>query len=253
MTARKLLHAMDPASWAREALGFEPDPMQIQVLRARERRGILNCTRQWGKSTVTAVKAIHHAYFRSESLVLVVSRTERQSAEFLQKCKGFVRRLGLATRGDGQNAVSLKFSNGSRIVGLPSNEDGVRCFSNVGMLLIDEASRVSDKMYDAVTPFLAVSDGSLWLMSTPNGKSGFFYREWSGGEGWARISVPATSCPRIPSRFLDAERRRKGEMMFRQEYLCEFMQEEGALFDEMQVRQRFTPDVAAFVPMGRAS
>jgi hypothetical protein len=39
--------------------------------------------------------------------------------------------------------------------------------------------------------------GDLWLMSTPNGKRGFFWDEWDhGGEEWERISVPATECPR---------------------------------------------------------
>jgi hypothetical protein len=40
--------------------GFEPDEPQIRVLRSVAQRGILNCTRQWGKSTVTAAKALHH-------------------------------------------------------------------------------------------------------------------------------------------------------------------------------------------------
>ena len=43
-------------------LGFHPNPRQAEVLASGAKRGILNCTRQWGKSTVTAIKALHHAY-----------------------------------------------------------------------------------------------------------------------------------------------------------------------------------------------
>ena len=54
------------------------------------------------------------------------------------------------------------------------------------MLVIDEASRVSDEMYEALRPMLAVGDGDLWMLSTPRGKSGFFYETWEhGGSGMA--------------------------------------------------------------------
>jgi hypothetical protein len=89
---------------------------------------------------------------------------------------------------------------------------------------------VTDERYRAMRPALAVADGDLWLMSTPNGKRGFFWEEWNaGGETWERISVAAPECPRIGARFL-AEERAKGDSWYRQEYLCEFVDMEGALF-----------------------
>jgi len=73
------------------------------------------------------------------------------------------------------------FRTGSRIVGLPQNEGKVRGFSAVSLLLIDEASRVSDILYRAMRPTLAVGDGDLWLMSTPNGNQGFFSKSGRTG------------------------------------------------------------------------
>ena len=69
----------DAVEFARTRLGFEPDEQQAEVLRSEAKRGILNCTRQWGKSTVAAAKAVHRAYTRPGSLVLVASPSERQS------------------------------------------------------------------------------------------------------------------------------------------------------------------------------
>src|SRR5574342_347172 len=83
-----------------EVLGFEPDAKQWALLRRDIRRLILNCTRQWGKSTVTAAKAVDRAFTRAGSLVLVLSPTARKSAEFLRKASGFVRRVGMNPRGD---------------------------------------------------------------------------------------------------------------------------------------------------------
>ena len=90
--------------FARKQLKFYPDERQCEVLVSEAKRGILNCTRQWGKSTVAAVKALYRAYSRDKCLVLVASPTERQSGEFLRKAEEFVQMLGIAPRGDGDNA-----------------------------------------------------------------------------------------------------------------------------------------------------
>ena len=139
--------------------------------------------------------------------------------------------LGLALHGDGQNRISLQFPNGSRIVGLPANEATVRGFSAVSLMIVDEAARVPDDLYEAVKPMLATTDGALWLMSTPYGRRGFFYKEWThGGDDWLRVEAPATECSRIPARFLEEEREKKGERLFAQEYMCQFLQSEDCLF-----------------------
>jgi hypothetical protein len=95
---------------------------------------------------------------------------------------------------------------------------------------------------------LAVSRGTLWLMSTPHGKRGFFYQSWKyGGRGWLRISVPATECRRISSRFLREERTVLGEHRFRQEYLCEFEDTERRIFDPEVVGRAIRRDVDPLV------
>src|SRR2546430_2423695 len=81
--------------------------------------------------------------------------------------------------------------------------------------LVDEAARVSDELYKAVRPFLAVGGGDLWLMSTPFGKRGFFHEEWSREGRWAKFTVKATDCPRIRSDFLEEEKAAMGEKWFR--------------------------------------
>jgi hypothetical protein len=223
---------MDAVEFARMRLRFEPDARQSEVLLSKARRGILNCTRQWGKSTVAAVKAVHRAYTRPGSLVLVASPSDRQSAELVRKASEMVAKLGIRPRGDGDNETSLLFPNGSRIVGLPGMEATTRGFSNVKLLLIDEASRVDDAMYKSLRPMLAVGGGDLWLMSTPYGKRGFFYECWThdAKERWFRVSVTATDCPRIPGEFLEDERSAVGPLWFAQEYMAEFVDNGGAVF-----------------------
>lgn len=242
----RLVYSQDCVGFARDALGFSPDAKQAEVLWSGSSRSILNCSRQWGKSTVTAIKAVHRVFFQSNVLVLVASPGERQSGEHMRKSAGLVRRLGLKVRGDGFNESSILLPNGSRIVGLPCVEDKVRGFSAVSLLVIDEAARVPDEMYQALRPMLATSNGDLLMMSTPRGKNGFFYRTWtSGGEEWHKTMAPGSECARIAPSFLEEERAEMGEEMFRREYCCEFTDDEEGLFKEEWItaarRSEITP------------
>ena len=191
-----------------------------------------------------AAKAVYRAMTQAKSLVLVASPTDRQSAELVNKAAEMMGRLGIRRRGDGHNAASLVFPNGSRIVGLPGMEHTVRGFSGASLLLIDEASRVPDRVYKALLPVLARSDGDLWLMSTPWGQRGFFYEAWQdGGEEWFRVSVTATECPRIAGAFLDAERRTMDSIRFAQEYMCEFTVDGTEYFDKRLVDEAYDETV----------
>ena len=152
-------------------------------------------------------------------------------------------KLGLRQRRDGSNRISLRFPNGSRIVGIPGKEATLRGFSAVSLLIIDEASRVDDSVYKALRPMLAVGNGDLWLLSTPFGKRGFFYENWAGGsEDWVRTAVPATECSRITDGFLEQERRQMGDLWFRQEYLCEFIDEGHQMFGRDMVMAALDED-----------
>ena len=74
--------------FAQRRLEFEPDELQAQVLMSDSKRGILNCSRQWGKSTVAAAKAVHRAWTRPGCLVLVASPSGRQSKLFVRTAAG---------------------------------------------------------------------------------------------------------------------------------------------------------------------
>jgi hypothetical protein len=142
---------IDAVTFARQMLGFHPDEKQELVL-CGGRRGIVNCSRQWGKSTVMAAKAVHRAYSEPGSLILALGPSLRQSGEFVRKAEEFVRRLGLRERGDGLNRVSISLPNGSRIIGLPGTDATSRGFSAVSLLIFDEAAWVPDAVYDAMRP-----------------------------------------------------------------------------------------------------
>ena len=238
---------IDALTFARERLGFEADEVQAKLLSDGMHRVILNCTRQWGKSTMMAIASLYRAWSQPGSLVVVLSPSQRQSNEFLLKVRGFASRIGENCRGDGVNRFSLRFANGSRMVAVPDNPIKIRGFSAVSLLIFDEAAMVPDELYSTVRPMLATCSGDIWLMSTPYGKTGFFWKEWSeGGDQWTRISVTAEECPRISREFLEEERRSKSSLEFRREYCCEFVQPENAVFREEDILACLTDDEPLF-------
>ena len=79
------LHKNDLKRFA-HYLGIEKlDDWQEKVLDSKSDRIILNCSRQSGKSTCTAIMAVHHAIFNPNSMVIVISRIEAQSLEVFKR------------------------------------------------------------------------------------------------------------------------------------------------------------------------
>jgi phage terminase large subunit-like protein len=241
--------ALDRVAFARE-LGIVPDPWQRDFLRSLADRVLLNCSRQSGKSTMSAVIALHRALYHPASLVLCLAPALRQSQELFGKIAGFYRDLGRPVAPQGERKLSLELENGSRIITLPGSEKTIRGFSGAALLLVDEASRVEDNLYYAIRPMLAVSGGSLMMLSTPYGKRGVFYDEWTGGEGWERYEVPASQCPRIPSSFLEEERAALPSWVYRQEYECSFEETEDQVFTTEMVEQAVTSEVTPLFGSG---
>jgi hypothetical protein len=210
--------------------GFEPDPWQLKFLRSTFTRQLLLCARQTGKSSTTAFLALHEAIYRERALVLMLSPSLRQSQELFRKALHVYGKLPIRPASVSENSLRLELVNGSRIIGLPGKEETIRGFSGVSLLVIDEASRVSDDLYYSVRPMLAVSAGRLICLSTPYGRQGFFYEEWTQGNNWSRVKITAEQCSRISPVFLEEERKSLGPHVFAQEYLCEFLETTHQVF-----------------------
>ena len=235
--------ALDRVTFA-EALGLGADPWQADLLRSGASRLLLNCCRQSGKSTMAALIALHRALYHPASLVLILAPAERQAKETLSKVADLYRKAGHSTPPDSSRKLGIRLASGSRIEALPGTEKTIRGFSGVDLLVLDEAARVDDGLYFAVRPMLAVSGGALIMLSTPAGRRGVFFEEWTDGAGWERYEVPAEECPRIPPGFLEEERRALPSWVYRQEYECSFEETEDQVFTHEMVERAVTSEVA---------
>jgi hypothetical protein len=242
-----LLLALDPGQ-VLLAQGLTPDPWQRDLLLSTDRQVLLNCSRQSGKSTTVAALALHTALFVRDGLVLILSPSLRQSEELYRKIVSGYEALGRPVAARAMSQTRLELENGARIVCLPASEETIRGFSGPRLLLIDEAARVPDDLYRSVRPMLAVSHGRILCLSTPFGRRGFYYDEWThGGSAWKRVSIGAAECPRITAEFLERERQSLGDSWVAQEYLCSFESLEGLVYPDFSVQVCYERETASGV------
>ncbi|WP_286857277.1 terminase large subunit domain-containing protein [Methanosaeta sp. UBA356] len=244
-TSDDLAYSLDPVLWAKEVLGFHPDPWQASLLRSRSKKIILNCSRQSGKSTVCAALGLHESIYRRPSFGLVIAPTQDQSSELMLKFDEFRGAVELPSDYlSTDTKLAVRFANGNRFIARPGSEKSARSFSAVTLLLEDEAARVADALYNSVRPMLAVSNGRHVLMSTPFGKQNHFFKIWDEQRDlWEWYEIPAEKCPRITKEFLEEEQRTNP--WFEQEYHCVFMDSEGSIFSSDLFRSLANPAVSA--------
>jgi hypothetical protein len=240
--ADDLAAALDPVRFAMRA-GIIPDVWQADVLRSQHPRLLLNCSRQSGKSTVTALLGLHTATYTPNSLVLILSPSLRQSAELFRTLARLYTASGATIPSTAESRLRLELRNGSRVISLPASEATIRGYAGVALLLIDEAARVSNDLYSSVRPMLATSNGRLVALSTPYGRRGWWSDGWHSSHDWKRVHITAEQCPRITPAFLAEEREQLGAWWFTQEYFGEFLDAETAAFRSEDIEAAFSEEV----------
>jgi len=248
MLSNDLARALSPEAFAADC-GFDKlDPWQADLLTGGANKSLLLCSRQAGKSTVTAIVALHEAIYSAPALILLVSPSLSQSQELFRKCREMHLALDGAPEIFAESALRFELKNGSRVVSLPGSEATIRGYSAAAMVIIDEAARVSDELLAAVRPMLATTNGRFIALTTPAGRRGWFFDAWQNGSGWQKLSVVANECPRISKEFLEEQRTELGDLMFRQEFLCEFVGDGAQIISSELIEAALRDDVQPLWP-----
>jgi phage FluMu gp28-like protein len=164
-------------------------PYQERFANDGRRLKIWLAARQVGKSTAVAYEAVCLAAASAGTSVLLVSASQRQSRELLEKVRFWILLLkagvgeGLTRR---ESSEMVVLANGSRTISLPANPDTIRGFS--GHIFLDEFAFHHDSRRIWAAVFPIVTRGfKLRITSTPNGKQNLFHRLWtSGDQEWSR-------------------------------------------------------------------
>ena len=225
------------SQWAQELLNFQPDAIQKSVLDHEAHRLILCCARQWGKTTVVAIKALHTAIFHPGTEIVVISNSLKQAELLLSKVCQSAAVLGFPRKRVSGYANSLHLPNGSKIFAVAGTEKSSRGYT-AHIVVVDEAALVPDDVVGSASPTLLRTNGKLWLLSTPHGQTGLFYNVWHDPElmDWFKVRATIEDSPYASPAFI-AEQKRLFPFNIRQDLYCEFTAKKGCLLTRERVEK----------------
>lgn len=203
-----------------------------------------NCwSRQTGKSFTKSLRRVLRGLARGRNQIFL-SAGERQSRELMQKTRQHCQALQIASACYGNQffrdmsvkQLEIVLPRGVRIIALPANPQTARGFT--GDVLLDEfAMHDHDReIWAAMFPTLLRGDGELDVASTPKGRDNVFYQLRDNDS----FSTSIVTLPDAVSQGLhvdiDAVRDAMGdEELYRQEFLCEFLDEATAFLTYDQI------------------
>lgn len=231
---QRLGYRPDPTRFANAILGGKLDIWQRRYMRnamQTSRIAIAAC-RQSGKSTVTALFVAWCLIFMPGFQCLVASRSLRQASHFLNTVRAAVTAMIPREAMPQINRLSMELPNGSAIISIPcAQPDAGRGFSP-HLVVLDEAAFAPEALFVAISPSLAATHGALHMISSPNGRQGYFFNAFEGTatDVYRTQRIKWTQCPRIDPEFIEHEKIALGDLYFRQEYDAEFISPLGAFF-----------------------
>jgi hypothetical protein len=222
------------------------DPWQEEL---RKSEGDVVCItgRQCGKSTGTSILAGDTALNIPNSFILIGAYVIDQAQLIFRKIHEYMRAKAPKQIKGKVTLNFMELKNGSKILCRPIGDTGagMRGYSAT-MLIIDEAAFVPNRAWEAIEPTISVTKGRTILLSTPQGKRGFFYKA-SVNKNYTQMQVSARDCPRHTKKFLDQKQSELSPIAFATEYLGEFIDDYNRKFSEEWVKKVCSLDKPAYL------
>lgn len=218
-------------------------PYQLEDVECKNRFTWSCWSRQIGKSYTKSIRRITRSLRRRRNQIFL-SASERQSRELMIKVAQHCYSLQIMFEWDMRRYhetpscrhLEIRIPNGIRILGLPANPHTVRGFT--GDVFLDEFAMHRDdrEIWSAIFPSILRGDGELDVASTPRGCSNLFAELRNNPEfHHSIVTLPEAIAAGLT---LDAEQIRRSmgdDTLYRQEFLCEFLDGVGAFLTYEQI------------------
>lgn len=208
-----------------------PHTAQAQVLADAKRFNILCMGRRWGKTTLISNRIVTVSVERGLPYGVFAP-----TYKLLEEAYIGLRKLlePVTVRSVSHPSPRLELITGASVdFWTLDDPKTVGRGRKYGEAYIDEAAmarHLEEAWQQAIRPTLTDYKGSAWFGSTPKG--GNYYKtlfdQADGMEDWARFQMPTTTNPYIDPDEVEAARSQLPSLVFRQEYLAEFVDAEGA-------------------------
>jgi len=210
-------------------------PYQQQAVESTERFRWSCWSRQTGKSFAMSLRRILRGMERRRDQIML-SAGERQSRELMAKVRQHVRAMEIATEyteqplsGVEYKVLQVKLPGNVRIIGLPASPETARGFS--GDVFLDEFAMHRDDrgIWASMFPTITRDRGEVDVASTPKGKKNMFY-ELAANEVFAKdvLTLPEAIEQGLPADAAELRAAMGDDELYRQEFLCEFVDEATA-------------------------
>ena len=212
------------------------DPWQKELIDSKG--NVVICSgRQCGKSTGTAILAGETALNNPKEFIIVGAYVIEQAQLIFSKILDYIIEKAKNQIKGMPTLNFLELKNGSKIYCRPIGDSGagMRGYTAT-MIIIDEAAFIPDRAWEAIEPIISVSKGRVILLSTPQGKKGFFYKA-TRNDNYSYIKVSARNCPRHTKEFLDQKQSEMSPVAFATEYLGEFIDDYNRKFTEEWIKK----------------
>lgn len=211
-----------------------PHAAQQQIINEAKRFNVLACGRRFGKTLL----GIELASIANKGYpVAWFSPTYKMLAEVWRDTK---RMLQSAITTVNVQQHRLELGGGSIDMWSLDSPDSSRG-RKYKRVVVDEAAMVpnfQEAWQAAIRPTLTDYQGDAYWLSTPRGmnffKQGFDYGQDPLMEDWASWRFPTVANPYILESEVELARVELPESVFKQEYLAEFLQSEGAVFRNIE-------------------
>lgn len=234
-------------------------PYQKRFFKAKQKRKFWISSRQAGKSFTLAGILVYKALSKKNGLSLCISVNARSASEIIRKCAQYAEAVKTLSKGKidyTSSYDSIKFSNGCRILSLPSSTDGanLRGFT-ASAVVIDEACFVwhLDKIMEAIAPTLTRDpDAELIFASTPSGKNSFAYKLWQQAHNDQAWYTQTTTIEQAVQDGLKVDIQQLKQLCpdddsFKREYLCTWADSSEDFIDPSIVQYKDAPAGGQYV------
>jgi phage FluMu gp28-like protein len=226
---------LDPVTFALSLFGFKCNEYQAKLLRDASKRIVVRWSRQSGKTTCIALRAIWFAIVHPKTLTLIVAPSLRQSMIMSDRIQDFLASLPKDRHVqiiEKLQRATVRFKNGSRIVALPNSPQLLRGYT-ANQVLADEANFFKDDdlvFYNVLYPMLSTTDGALIASSTPWNRDSVFYRMCQSSD-FSRHVVTCEDVVRtglVKQSFIDEMKSQLPFERFQREFMSEFVEDVDA-------------------------
>lgn len=217
---------------------FIPFPYQDRIIDTihNNQNTLGKLFRQAGKSTIVAAYFAWYVLFNDNKTAVILANKQAIAIEIFGRVQFIIENLPhwLQQGVVEWNKKSLVLENGSRCIAAATSASAVRGMS-VNLLLLDEFAHLSPNLAEefiaSVFPTLSSSESSkLIIISTPNGLN-HYHKLWveakNGNNDFVTVEGRWQENPKRTPAWAEEQRKKLGEVKYRQEIECTF---EGSSF-----------------------